>query len=92
MEHGDWQANQELKMYPKKSKKIEIELPEEPPSGGYAACPSGDNDYDDAMKEWQKNVNAVILAAIPRGYNLKSCETKKVQIVRHYATIVVEEQ
>ena len=69
----------------KKSKKIEIDLPEEPPSGGYASCPSGDNDYDDAMKEWQKNVNAVILAAIPLGYNLKSCETKKVQIVRHYA-------
>lgn len=75
----------------KKTKKIEIDLPEEPPAGGYSGCPSGDNEYNEAMKEWQKDVNAVILAAIPRGYNLKSCETKKTQIVRHYATITLEE-
>ena len=75
----------------KKTKNFEIDLPEEPSAGGYACCPSGDIAYDDAMKEWRNKVNEVILAAIPCGYNLKSCEIKNFQIVRHFAAITLEE-
>jgi len=69
---------------------IEVELPEPPPAGGFAGCPSGDCEYDDAIREWEKVCNAKILAAIPRGFSLKSSEVKEEKIVRHYANIVVE--
>lgn len=71
-------------------KKISVELPEPPPAGGFACCPSGDTEYDEAMEKWHKKVNAVILEAIPRGYKLQSSEVKEEKIVRHYANIVVE--
>lgn len=71
-------------------KQIEVELPAPPPSGGFAGCPSGDTEYEEAMREWEKDCNAQILAAIPRGYSLKSSEVKEERIVRHYANIVVE--
>lgn len=74
-----------------KTQKIEIDLPEEPPAGGYACCPSGDNEYDEALHEWRIKVNKLILDKIPRGFNLKSSEIKKVTVVRHFATIVVEQ-
>lgn len=72
------------------SKKIEVELPEKPSSGAYASCPSGDNEYNDAIEEWGKRVNAVVLNAIPRGYALKSSEVKEIKTVRQVAEIVVE--
>lgn len=75
----------------KTSKKLEIDLPEEPPSGGYACCPSGDTEYDEAIAVWHKQVNKVILDAIPRGFRLKSSEIKKITVVRHFAEITVEE-
>lgn len=75
----------------KKSLKIEIDLPEEPPSGSFSCCPSGDNEYDEALAEWRKKVNKVILEAVPYGFNLKSSDIKKTTVVRHFATIVVEE-
>ena len=71
-------------------KKIEVELPEPPSAGGFAGCPSGDNEYDEALEKWRKEVNAVILNAIPRGYKLQASEVKEVKTVRHYAEIVVE--
>jgi hypothetical protein len=71
-------------------KQLQVELPEPPPSGGFAGCPSGDTEYEDAMREWEKLCNAKILEAIPRGYNLKSSEIKEERIVRHYANIIVE--
>ena len=71
-------------------KKMEVELPEPPPSGGYAACPSGDCEYDEAMDKWREKVNEVILKSIPKGYNLKSSEIKKTQVVRNFAIIEVE--
>jgi hypothetical protein len=71
-------------------KKIEVELPEPPPAGGFAGCPSGDNAYDDALADWRKLCNTKILEAIPPGYTLKSSEIKEERIVRHYADLVVE--
>ena len=71
-------------------KKIQVELPEPPSSGGFAGCPSGDNEYEEALAVWRKEVNAKILQAIPTGYNLKSSEVKEERIVRHYADLVVE--
>lgn len=71
-------------------KKIEVELPEPPPAGGFSGCPSGDNEYDEAMDRWRKEVNGVILNAIPCGYVLQSSSVKEVKTVRHYAEIVVE--
>ena len=71
-------------------KQIQVELPAPPPAGGFACCPSGDNEYDDAVYEWQKKCNTMILAAVPRGYDLKSSEVKEERIVRHYANLVVE--
>lgn len=73
-------------------KKIEVELPEPPSSGGFAGCPSGDNDYDDAMKRWRQTANAIIVKAIPDGYDLKSSEIKETKVVRHFAEIVVEKR
>ncbi len=73
-----------------KSGKKTIELPPPPPAGGFSGSPSGDNEYDDAMAKWQKQVNAIILDAIPIGHRLKSSEIKEEKIVRHFAEIVVE--
>lgn len=72
------------------TKKLQIELPSPPSSGGFASCPSGDNDYDEAMAAWQKKVNAIILEAIPLGCKLKSSEIKEEKIVKHFAEIVIE--
>lgn len=71
-------------------KKIQVELPEPPPAGGFSGCPSGDTEYDDAIVIWQKTCNAKILEAIPNGYSLKSSEIKEDRIVRHYADLIVE--
>ena len=71
-------------------KKIQVELPEPPSAGGFAGCPSGDCEYDEAIKKWQKECNAKILEAIPYGYSLKSSEVKEERIVRHYADLIVE--
>lgn len=71
-------------------KQIQVELPEPPPSGGFAACPSGDTEYEEALADWRALCNAKIIAAVPRGYNLKSSEVKEEKIVRHYANIIVE--
>jgi hypothetical protein len=72
-------------------KQIQVELPPPPPTaGGFACCPSGNSEYDDAMRDWEKLCNAKILEAIPRGYSLKSSEVKEEKIVRHYANLVVE--
>lgn len=69
---------------------IEVELPEPPSAGGYASCPSGDTDYEEALADWRALCNAKVVAAIPRGFSLKSSEVKEEKIVRHYANIVVE--
>lgn len=71
-------------------KKIEVELPEPPSAGGYASCPSGDTEYEEALADWKKVCNTKIVEAVPRGYDLKSSEVKTVKIVRHFAEIVVE--
>lgn len=68
-------------------KKIQVELPDPPPPGGFA---SGDKEYDDALIAWRKLCNAKILEAIPRSYTLKSSEIKEEKIVRYYADLVVE--
>jgi hypothetical protein len=67
-----------------------IELPAPPPSGGFSGSPSGDTEYDEAMAKWHRQVNAIILDAIPLGFKLKSSEIKEEKIVRHFAEIVVE--
>jgi hypothetical protein len=69
---------------------FEVELPQKPPAGGFAGCPSGDNEYDEAMKAWNKEVNKIILENIPDGYFLKSCEVKEVKIVKTSAKLTVE--
>lgn len=74
------------------NKKIEIELPEPPPAGGYASCPSGDTEYEEALDKWHEKVNALILKAVPRGYNLKSSEIKQTKVVRNYAVVEVEKR
>ncbi len=71
-------------------KKIEIELPEKPSAGHYSCCPSGDNEYDDALKKWNVAVNQKILEAIPDGYHLKSCTVKEVKIVKNIADVTLE--
>jgi len=67
-------------------KKI-IELPE-PPLAGSSTRPVDTS--DEAMGKWQKQVNAMILDAIPIGFKLKSSEIKEEKIVRYFAEIVVE--
>jgi hypothetical protein len=71
-------------------KKLEIDLPEPPPAGGFSGCPSGDTEYDEAMDAWYAKCNEVILKAIPKGYRLKSSEVKKTTVVRNFAVIEVE--
>lgn len=98
---GDWWQDvlNKVKVVPLKTtemdmgmnkKKIQVELPEPPASGGFAGCPSGDNEYDDALIVWRALCNAKIVEAIPCGYDLKSSEIKEEKIVRHYADLVVE--
>lgn len=73
----------------KMKKTLEIDLPEKPPAGGFAGCPSGDNDYDEALKEWYKKVNKKILDSIPNGFNLVSSKVREVRIVKQIAEITV---
>ena len=71
-------------------KKVTVELSEPPSAGGFAGCPSSDCEYDEAMDRWRAECNAKIVAAIPKGYSLKSSEIKEEKIVRHYADLIVE--
>lgn len=71
-------------------KKIEVDLPTQPPAGGFACCPSGDNDYDEALKRWNHDVNQKILESIPNGFYLKSCTVKEIKVVKNVAEITLE--
>jgi hypothetical protein len=84
----EWERGNE----PDMKKKIEVELPEPPSSGGYASCPSGDTEYEEAMNEWHQKVNGIILKAVPKGYNLKSSEIKQTRTVRNFAVIEIEKR
>lgn len=71
-------------------KQIEVELSPPPPAGGFACCPSGDTEYEEALAKWRKECTAKIVAAVPTGYNLKSYEIKEEKIVKNYANLIVE--
>ncbi len=92
MERDEIIAEWERCKEPDMAKKIEVELPEPPSSGGYACCPSGDTEYEEAFDKWREKCNAVILKAVPKGYNLKSSEVKESRVVRHYAVIEVDKK